>query len=60
MIIERLQGEKLQSYRPGYHYEGRTEAADYTISLFPSEVARREASYSTSKIKVQLKAEATE
>jgi len=54
MIIERLRGERLQTYRPVYHYEGRTEAADYTISLFPSEVVRREASYSTGKIRVRL------
>ena len=54
MIIERLRGERLQTYRPVYHYEGRTEAADYTISLFPSEVVRREASYSGGKIKVRL------
>ena len=54
MIIERLKGEKLQTYRPIYHYGGRTEAADYTISLFPSEVTQREASYSTGKIRVRL------
>jgi hypothetical protein len=40
MIIEEMRKERLRSYRPCFldKRTGRTAKADYTVSLFPSEV----------------------
>ena len=44
-IIEQLRGERLVSYRPYFTDDrtGITDPAGYTVSLFPSEVERKQA-----------------
>jgi hypothetical protein len=56
-IIEELRKEKLVSYRPYFTDDrtGKTEAAGYTVSLFPSEVERKKAEQSQGHIRVEYK-----
>lgn len=52
MIIEQIKGEKLVSYRPRFLdiRTGKSELANYTVSLFPSEVERKQAAQSSQNI----------
>ena len=53
-VIEQLKGEKLVSYRPFFtdSRTGKTDGANYTVSLFPSEIERRQAEQSREHITV--------
>ena len=57
MIIEQLKGEKLNRYRPVYinRKTGEQNEAEFTISLFPSEVIDRQIAQSTDKTIVMFK-----
>ena len=57
MIIEDLRGERLKRYRPVFRdlRTGKEEAAEYTISLFPSEVLMKEHCQSTETENVIVK-----
>ncbi len=58
MIIEELKGEKLGRYKPVYinRKTGEQSEAEFTISLFPSEVIDRQIAQSTDKTIVMFKA----
>jgi hypothetical protein len=51
-IIEELRKEKLVSYRPYFtdNRTGKTDGASYTVSLFPSEIERKQAEQSRGHI----------
>jgi len=48
-----LKGEKLVSYRPFFTDDrtGKTDAAEYIVALFPSEVERKQIDQSKGHIK---------
>jgi hypothetical protein len=54
MIIEKLKGEKLKSYYPNFLdiRTGKSEKANYKVSLFPSEVLEKETMQSKGNIVV--------